>query len=108
MGVPRQHIRLRRALAADWLVSNPVLLAGELGYEQDGNKLKAGDGVTPWVQLPYVDAGQTEFDGTVESLSNVSAGAAIDKSILVYNSSSGNWEAGPSTALPEVLNGGNF
>ena len=37
------NIKLRRALAADWLGVNPVLLAGEPGMELDTFKLKIGN-----------------------------------------------------------------
>lgn len=39
---------------------NPILLHGELGLEEqsDGSfLLKIGNGVDPWVQLPYMNAG---------------------------------------------------
>lgn len=43
----------RKITAAQWLVENPTLRAGELGLEKDTKKQKIGDGVTPWVELPY-------------------------------------------------------
>lgn len=51
------NIKLRRALAADWLGVNPVLLAGEPGMELDTFKLKIGNGVLAWKDLPYIDGG---------------------------------------------------
>lgn len=46
-------IQLRRGTAAAWLAANPVLLAGEQGLETDTNKVKIGDGSTPWNALAY-------------------------------------------------------
>ena len=50
--------KLRRGTAAEWLASpspcGPVLAAGEPGYETDTHKLKIGDGVTAWCNLPYI------------------------------------------------------
>lgn len=46
-------LRLRRDQAADWTANNPILHAGEPGVELDTGKFKVGDGVTPWVSLPY-------------------------------------------------------
>ncbi len=46
--------QLRRDVAANWTSANPTLLAGEPGYETNTNKLKIGDGITPWNLLPYV------------------------------------------------------
>jgi hypothetical protein len=47
------QIQFRRGLAAEWESVNPVLAEGEAGYELDTNKLKFGDGSTPWNDLPY-------------------------------------------------------
>lgn len=43
----------KRDTAANWTSSNPVLLAGERGWESDTNKTKIGDGSTAWSSLPY-------------------------------------------------------
>jgi hypothetical protein len=48
------RIRLRRAWSADWDRINPVLTAGEPGYDRTLNMLKIGDGVTPWRELSYL------------------------------------------------------
>ncbi len=45
-------IQIRRGTAAEWTSANPVLAAGELGFEIDTKKLKGGDGVTSWSDLP--------------------------------------------------------
>ncbi|WP_458068624.1 LamG-like jellyroll fold domain-containing protein [Rhodanobacter sp. BL-MT-08] len=47
------RFRFRRGTAAEWTASNEVLLADEGGHERDTNKLKIGDGATPWNSLPY-------------------------------------------------------
>jgi hypothetical protein len=46
-------IRWRRGTAAEWTADNPVLAAGEPGYETDTQYFKIGDGVTSWNSLPY-------------------------------------------------------
>jgi hypothetical protein len=46
--------KLRRGLANQWAIVNPVLAQGEPGYEFDTGKLKIGDGVTLWLDLPYL------------------------------------------------------
>lgn len=48
----------RRATSTSWTSSNPVLSAGELGFESDTGYFKIGDGVTAWNSLLYftVDA----------------------------------------------------
>jgi len=48
------RLRARRDTAANWTSSNPTLQNGELGYETDTRRLKAGDGSTAWTSLGYV------------------------------------------------------
>lgn len=43
-----------RDTAANWTAINPVLRAGEVGYETDTGETKRGDGATPWTELAYV------------------------------------------------------
>lgn len=52
--------RLKRGTAARWAELNPVLEQGEPGYVYDQNKLKIGDGFTPWNALPYIE-GKSEI-----------------------------------------------
>lgn len=52
MAVIIERMAQARGTAAQWAASNPVLLAGELGYETDTFVIKFGDGVTPWNSLP--------------------------------------------------------
>jgi len=46
-------IQVRKGTAAQWTGANPILLAGELGYETDTGKVKIGDGTTAWAILDY-------------------------------------------------------
>jgi hypothetical protein len=49
-------LEFRRGTAAAWTAANPVLAAGEPGWESDTNKLKIGDGATAWNALTYFAA----------------------------------------------------
>lgn len=50
----------RRGTASQWTSANPVLNAGELGWESDTNKFKIGDGTNHWADLDYfIDANST-------------------------------------------------
>jgi hypothetical protein len=55
---------LKRGTAARWAEVNPILSAGEPGFVYDENRLKIGDGVTAWNDLPYIDgeSGVFNFD----------------------------------------------
>lgn len=46
-------IQLRRGTAAQWTAANPILAAGEFGWETDTAEFKIGDGVTAWATRPY-------------------------------------------------------
>ena len=44
----------RNDISSKWDEVNPVLLKGEIGIEIDTNKMKIGDGVLAWKDLPYL------------------------------------------------------
>ena len=48
------RIQIRRDTKARWADLNPILAAGEPGFEIDNNRLKIGNGITAWNSLPYV------------------------------------------------------
>ena len=53
-------IQLRRDTAANWTTNNPTPASGEPCFETDTGKLKIGDGVTAYNNLPYQgDSGST-------------------------------------------------
>lgn len=43
----------RRGTEEQWLLADPILAAGEIGFETDTNKFKIGNGVDVWFNLPY-------------------------------------------------------
>ena len=49
------HILIRYDTSAKWVISNPVLLAGEIGIESDTNRQKIGNGSSHWSSLLYFD-----------------------------------------------------
>ena len=53
--VIKTTFRLKRATEARWAELNPILDPGEPGFVLDRNRLKIGDGTTPWNDLPYID-----------------------------------------------------
>ena len=48
------RIQIRRDTKAKWANLNPILAAGEMGFEIDNNRLKIGNGITAWNSLPYI------------------------------------------------------
>ena len=57
------RIQVRRGVAADWTSVNPILAAGEMGYETDTNKFKFGNGTGAWSTLAY---GASDIPGVTE------------------------------------------
>jgi hypothetical protein len=47
------QIQLRRDTAANWTSVNPILAQGEPGLETDTGKIKYGNGINDWQDLPY-------------------------------------------------------
>lgn len=109
MGIPRQHIRLRRALAVDWPNTNPILAEAELGLESDTGLLKVGDGVTPWTGLGYINVG-ANFNqiNRLGDLLDVSDSSKVDESVLVYDNALNKWVGGSEWTVKEIVDGGNF
>ena len=46
-------IPIRKGTAEAWQSINPILGDGEPGVEKDTNKIKIGNGILPWNDLPY-------------------------------------------------------
>lgn len=117
-----KQIQFRRGTSAEWLETNPVLLAGEVGYERDVpagigspsdgysysdaaygvGAIKIGDGVTRWADLPYL---LTSLRLLSTSTSSVDAEFVDIKTGDVIRWSNGKWRNYPETTL---LDGGNF
>jgi plastocyanin len=53
------QVQVRRDLAANWTTVNPVLLAGEVGFETDTLKVKVGTGVA-WNSTSYAAVGTAD------------------------------------------------
>lgn len=49
----KTKFQMRNDTAEKWAAANPVLLIGEIGFENDTNKFKFGDGATAWRELSY-------------------------------------------------------
>jgi hypothetical protein len=61
-------VKLKRGLALSWASLNPILQAGEAGFEIDTGQVKIGDGVKPYNSLPYTGNGGIALKSHVDSL----------------------------------------
>jgi len=115
-----KYSQLRRGTAAEWSAANPILLAGEVGYERDvplttepsadtydytdpafgSGAIKIGDGVTRWNNLPYL---LSALRFSLPSSSDVEMTDIRTGDVLRW--SSGKWRNYPESS---VVDGGNF
>lgn len=101
-------LQLKRGSASRWKELNLVLAAGEPGFVTDENKLKIGDGVTPWNDLPYVGENSvvnasTHYDFPSVGKVNVIYKAESEKMIYQWNSIALKYEALNSAESGGVL-----
>ena len=64
------RMQQRRGTAAQWSSADPILAAGEIGFETDTGKFKIGDGTSVWSSLSYFTDSQ-DFDTTNFVLTSV-------------------------------------
>ncbi len=84
----------RRGTASQWATADPVLNAGEIGFESDTGKFKIGDGTNHWDDLNYfldaVDQGGSITDYVPLTQKDAASGVAsldADKNVYVPGSS---------------------
>ena len=100
-------LQLKRGTAERWATVNPILAIGEPGFVYDSNKLKIGDGVSSWNELPYIEGSTADLtpvdgslvikDNTIDIAISAEQGNALTKKadgLYVGASTSGNYAAG--------------
>ena len=79
------RMQQRRGTATQWSTANPILNAGEIGWESDNNKFKIGDGVNHWADLNYFVDADTLIDGApglIDTLNELAAAIGDDPSFF--------------------------
>lgn len=79
------RMQQRRGTAAQWTSANPVLGAGEIGFETDTNKFKIGDDATAWGSLPYFTTLDDIVDGApglLDTLNELAAAIGDDPDFI--------------------------
>lgn len=111
-------IQFKRGTAARWAELNLVLAAGQPGYVIDENRLKVGDGVTAWNDLPYVGEANvinmpTHYDFPSVGRENVIYKAEQEKKLYQWNAAEfkyevvGSSEGAGDVSNFEIIHGGN-
>ena len=63
-------LRIRRGTTAQWAASTKVMKLGELGIDTTLNKIKTGNGIAVWNNLPYINVLPQEFADAIASIDN--------------------------------------
>ena len=107
-------IQFKRGIASRWAELNPVLQAGEPGFVTDENRLKVGDGIPAWNDLPYqgensVINASTHYDFPSVGRVNAIYKAEQEKLLYQWNPDELKYEQlGFGTSLEiNLINGGN-
>lgn len=110
-------ITFRKGTASRWATVNPILGNGEAGFVYDNNKIKIGDGVTPWNSLPYIEgASGIEVVNTSAELPEAGSPSIIyrvidEKTLYQYNPTTRKYEqlssGGGNIEDIEIIYGGN-
>lgn len=84
-------IQFKRGTAKRWAELNLVLEAGQPGFVTDENRLKIGDGITAWKDLPYFGESNvvnvaTHLDFPSVGRENVIYKAESEKLLYQWNS----------------------
>lgn len=99
------RFKFRRDTPSNWTSRNPVLGAGEPGYEIGTGKMKVGDGASAWSALPYRSddtANTAAFAGLVQLAKNpdtLIAGAVTVDSNNLVTSAAVAWPDGSAGTL---------
>ena len=76
-------MKQRQGTASQWSSKNPVLAAGEFGYDTTNDVVKIGDGKTAWLSLPSFRKKKYDLDSM--SWSEIAAIASSGRAPCVFN-----------------------
>jgi hypothetical protein len=98
----------RKGTAAQWTAADPILNAGEIGWESDTNKFKIGDGTNHWDDLSYfLDSTDTGFNAEdyvpVTDLDVANGVAVLDANVNVLTKTGVVFEGATADAYETTL-----
>lgn len=104
--MPFIQFQLRRGLASEWTSVNPILASGEMGLETDTYKVKVGDGVLNWNDLPY-GIGYYDLQSVTVTGNTTNVAINITNSSVSSNSATGALTVAGGAGIGGNLNVGN-
>ena len=112
-------LRFKRGKSTSWTEKNILLYAGEPGFETDTGKIKIGNGIDRWNDLPYVNSGEqeiynaeTHYEFPAIGNVNVIYKAETEKKLYQWNEDTYDYEVIGSTGETpsidfDIIHGGN-
>ena len=90
--------QFKRAIADRWLEVNPILKAGEPGFEVDTGKFKIGNGIDEWKALQYIGDESIVVLNSIEDFPEVGSEEVIyrsseDNVLYLWNSKTGKYDS---------------
>lgn len=95
-------IRIRRGTSQQWQNSTRVLQTGELAIDTTLNKIKAGNGVDIWNNLPFVGVQPSELTELVQDAIGEALPVGLEENVIVsYDDENNvfNFTTGPNVVL---------
>lgn len=104
-------IKLKRGQSSSWVSQNPILQPGEPGFEMDTGRLKIGNGVDAWLDLPYLGEDGTGVVNAATHLEFPSVGnvnyiykATQEKKLYQWNDTTKSYEPiGGNTSSDDII-----
>ena len=104
------RMQQRRGTATQWSTANPILAAGEIGFESDTSKFKIGDGVNHWADLVYYASAEEVaalIDGApdlLNTLNELAAAIGDDPSFITTVASNLSAHSSDTTSVHGIAN----
>lgn len=109
MATIESKLRHRIDPAALWAAVNPVLLRGEMAFDEDTKGLKVGDGTTAWSALPYRIAPDAidPAPGSVPANTALPVISGTAQEGATLTGTDGAWSNSPTSYARQWLRGGS-
>ena len=105
------RMQQRRGTAAQWTGANPILAAGEIGFETDTGKFKIGNGSSAWSALNYYVDANAILDGApgvLDTLNELAAALGDDPAFITTVATNLSTHSSDTTNVHGITNTANL